>query len=470
MEIRDDGISAVLLRSSISAVKVAAKETGSIDADLSTDERARAAGEFLRGFLKKNSASSAPVFVGIPTHWAVYRYVDVPSVVKENLRETLGYEMEKHVPFASEDTWYDYRVLREDPDSGTIRLILTALRKENMLPYFDIHGGVGRAAFGLETASTALVNYYLDISGYKPVRPCALMFLRGGRLEIQILEGGSLIFSRSLKLADDEELFSFLARELKVAREASGLADRELDAVSIGGPDLSPAVMRLREEGHVVEAADAAIKDNPIEPDMIPAYGLALRGIRKVPVETNLLPQELRRKASKVGLYMMYALAGLVLLGAFGWGTGHIVGQRAEIKRLNLELKTLAAEAEVVQKLKNDVLSLEARIKYLAEFKNRRGAVLEMLRELTERIPKSAWISNMTFSDKGIEIEGYADSASELIPLLDTSPMFKDVGFLSSITKAQGKERFRIGLKQFVPADGPKARQPSAGSRKGAAG
>ena len=52
------------------------------------------------------------------------------------------------------------------------------------------------------------------------------------------------------------------------------------------------------------------------------------------------------------------------------------------------------------------------------------------------------------FSDKGVQIEGDAESASELIPLLEISPLFKDVAFLSSITKSKdGKERFRIGLK-----------------------
>ena len=126
----------------------------------------------------------------------------------------------------------------------------------------------------------------------------------------------------------------------------------------------------------------------------------------------------------------------------------------------------------MVQKIRDEASSLEARLAYLEDFRTKRGSVIELLRELTERIPKSAWISNMTISDKGVEIEGYADSASELIPLLDTSPMFKDVGFLSSITKSrEGKERFRIGLKQSAPArdasQGDKAKGPSPGKKKG---
>ena len=75
-------------------------------------------------------------------------------------------------------------------------------------------------------------------------------------------------------------------------------------------------------------------------------------------------------------------------------------------------------------------------------------SVLEVLRDLSERIPDSAWLKGFTFSDKGVRLEGEADSASELIPLLDSSPVLRDVVFLSTITKTrEGKDRFRIGLK-----------------------
>jgi general secretion pathway protein L len=73
---------------------------------------------------------------------------------------------------------------------------------------------------------------------------------------------------------------------------------------------------------------------------------------------------------------------------------------------------------------------------------------LNILKDLSRRIPEGAWVRKFDFSDKGVQIEGHADSASELIPLLETSPLFKDVAFLSPITKSKdGKERFRIGLK-----------------------
>lgn len=468
LEIRNDGLYAVLIKASIGAVKIAAKETRSLDPGLGTEEKARIADEFLRGFLKKNRASSAPVFVAVPTEWAVYRYVEMPSVVKENLRESLLYELEKHVPFSPEDVWYDYGVIKEDNEAGIIRIHLTALRKEALTPFFGFQGGPRKAIFGLETTSSALTNYLLWFRGQKADRPSVFFYLRKDILEIQIMDGATLLFARSVS-SIDENPYGVLARELKIAREASGVSDRELDAFFLGDKDMAEALKRLKEEGEVADIKGAA--DPAIDIELAPAYGLAMRGVKKALPEFNLLPKEMRKKASKAGLYSMYGLLLLLLLSGAAWGGGYIVTRRAELKRINLELKGLAAEAAMVQKIRDEVSSLEARLLYLEDLRARRGSVVELLRELTERIPKSAWISNMSISDKGVEIEGYADSASELIPLLDKSPMFKDVGFLSSITKSRdGKERFRIGLKQAAPGQDTKqdekAEKPASGKKK----
>ena len=52
------------------------------------------------------------------------------------------------------------------------------------------------------------------------------------------------------------------------------------------------------------------------------------------------------------------------------------------------------------------------------------------------------------YTQKKLEIEGQADSASGLITLLEDSPLFNDVAFQSAITKTkEGKERFNIVMK-----------------------
>jgi general secretion pathway protein L len=67
-------------------------------------------------------------------------------------------------------------------------------------------------------------------------------------------------------------------------------------------------------------------------------------------------------------------------------------------------------------------------------------------------LPSTVWVWNFKYNGKEIEISGFADSASDLIPLLDKSPLFEKVEFLAPITKertmkgseVKEKERFKI--------------------------
>jgi general secretion pathway protein L len=72
----------------------------------------------------------------------------------------------------------------------------------------------------------------------------------------------------------------------------------------------------------------------------------------------------------------------------------------------------------------------------------------QVLNELSRIIPPTSWINSFSFKmDKGIRISGESDTASDLIPLLEASDLFKNAVFLSAITKnSTGKEAFLIGF------------------------
>ena len=75
----------------------------------------------------------------------------------------------------------------------------------------------------------------------------------------------------------------------------------------------------------------------------------------------------------------------------------------------------------------------------------RRVSKLEVLKELSVLIPEDAWLDKTLITNETIEINGYAESASFLIGILEDSPLFENVIFPSTITKRGGqKERFRI--------------------------
>ena len=76
-------------------------------------------------------------------------------------------------------------------------------------------------------------------------------------------------------------------------------------------------------------------------------------------------------------------------------------------------------------------------------------------------MPGTVWIWNLKYGNREVEINGFAESASDLIPLLDKSPLFERVEFGGQTTRerigrgprsAQGlpdkeMERFKIKMR-----------------------
>ena len=58
------------------------------------------------------------------------RTVELPAAASENLREVLGFEMDRHTPFKAEDVYLDHRVLGQDGQRKrmTIELLVVPRR------------------------------------------------------------------------------------------------------------------------------------------------------------------------------------------------------------------------------------------------------------------------------------------------------------------------------------------------------
>jgi Tfp pilus assembly protein PilN len=60
---------------------------------------------------------------------------------------------------------------------------------------------------------------------------------------------------------------------------------------------------------------------------------------------------------------------------------------------------------------------------------------IEILKELAQLLPGTVWIWNLKYGNREVEINGFAESASDLIPLLDKSLLFERVEFVSPTTR-----------------------------------
>ncbi len=162
----------------------------------------------------------------------------------------------------------------------------------------------------------------------------------------------------------------------------------------------------------------------------------------------NLLPADLRpasvplwNKGNRNLLAGLLLLLGAAVMLPAYWQNKRIEHLETEIAAISAE----AAEAGVKQRLL--VAHLEGQ-EILASKKNQQSTKIETIRELTELLPSTTWVSKLVVDDEDISLQGESDKSSGLIGILEQSNSFKRVAFASPVTRnaATNMERYEIRM------------------------
>ena len=165
--------------------------------------------------------------------------------------------------------------------------------------------------------------------------------------------------------------------------------------------------------------------------------------------EWNLLPAARRPAAMRLFSGRTRSLAGAAL--ALVLAVLYVPPLTQTWRLSNLEEKVFALRAQATQAraLREEYQALLARPRFLAAALDARVPVIDILNELTLRLPNNTWISQLALRGDRIELQGESDAAGAIIELLDQSGYFTDVQFSSATTKstATNKDRFHVSAR-----------------------
>jgi len=69
---------------------------------------------------------------------------------------------------------------------------------------------------------------------------------------------------------------------------------------------------------------------------------------------------------------------------------------------------------------------------------------LPVLAELSRTLPGNTWLTNLKLVKNSLEISGYSETASQLVPIMEKSAYFKETGFVGTILREKEGEKFTI--------------------------
>ena len=176
------------------------------------------------------------VAVSVSGKSVVVRYISMPRMSEEELRSSLKYEAEKHIPFELEEVALDCAMLdpgsaEADQPGDEMQILLVAARKETL----DDLLGVVRAA-GLLPVAVDVDGFALGSAFELTVSPSgdgkaldgvtALIDVGGSKTSINILEDGVSSFSREIYLAG-KDFTESISRRMGVSPEEGDRIKRE---------------------------------------------------------------------------------------------------------------------------------------------------------------------------------------------------------------------------------------------------
>jgi len=254
------------------------------------------------------------------------------------------------------------------------------------------------------------------------------------------------VLSRTLRLplAVEPDLRSLV--ELELDRWTPFTPNDVYFDVAVATRDLAARVLTCR---------FALIKRQDVDPilDALRSLGRPIQAIHTDPpfeIALNLLPPALRPKGDLRARQRTVLVVGAAV--ALFLATLYVPLLRHEslLSDWQRQVAVQRDAASAAQNLLTQKTALEQRAQFVAERRAQRRALIETLKELTERLPDAAWVNRLMAQGEDVQLFGEAESATALVPLLESSDRFQQVEFRSPTTRndTTDKDRFHIGLHQ----------------------
>lgn len=394
-------------------------------------------------------AARADVTLSIPKAWVIIKTAEFPSTVKENLANVLSYELDRLTPFNSEDALYDFRILKEE--AGKLILLVMAAKADLIKQYIDAlrERGTNVSRISVNLSGMGTLCRYID-------RETDSIFVEINENEYEgaLFLDGSItgILTGSFSTESEKSKADTISGEIQSLLDAAKKQDRSPQIVLLL-KDTNPSfkeLLKLQINLPVKILNETDIKLRPPGPQKGVTY-TATGGV----VE-SLWPKATGLDLLKKGRYdkqkTPFALTVVLILTILVLGILYMVAPlRIEKKRqeeIDRQIMLRKEDVKKVEVLKKEIENLNNEVSTIDNFKGNKPMVLNVLRELTTTLPQSTWLTRMRITETTADIEGYASSATGILPKLEASKYFRKAEFASPTFRdaRQNADRFIIKM------------------------
>jgi general secretion pathway protein L len=426
------------------------------------ESRERTLRQAIVSLLPHFNARRDSLYLCVPQEQAIVLTLFLPQAAEANLKQVIEYEIERQLPFRREDIFYDILPMGKRGDKIGVHLF--AIPKSQLAGVLDVLDSFGIRPRGVETTVTALANYLLYCKGAIS-GPTAVVGGHDQGWEMIGVQNSANGWPATPRL-----LFSHW---LPPPRWAQGAARELLQECLSYSPDLygwgevdelfRSAADEARKYEDLVAIGNQRLKGGMEISDshFLPAIGAALQGVREAAFSTNFIRREgIDDQKWKAFSRLNAMLAVILVLALIAWGVSYPIKDELRLRQLQRENQKLQPSVDALRREESQLEKLRKELGILSDLQERKGEVLRVLDELTKIVPANAYLSNFRYRDRSLEVQGNAENASALIPLLERSPLFENVGFNAPSNRGRdNRETFSLKANVEKPKE-EKAAKP----------
>jgi general secretion pathway protein L len=446
LSLADDSFSIAVGRRIFSSVKIShargyISETGSFP----TPETVASTVSLEKGPLKFGRAS---VCLALPKPWTTVSISEFPASIKENAADAIRFEIDRITPFSPVDALYDFKILGES--GGKLSVLVVAARADLIMPYINAlkeKGIVVSCVTTHLTAAAALYAHALEETDFITVNEGAEAYEGAG------YHAGfpSDIFSISSEKGA-EALEQYLSDRIGLQEENSAGQPGRLSIMVTSEGDTAALVEILkRHEGTAIITAEEAVKRAypKLSEDghRAAAVGCLLEHVSAGNRGLNLLSRGIR-PLKRTPLLLSTILIIAIIAAGIAYTYAPLSLERKKTTAIDAQIKAKKDEVRKVEALRKEIGVVTDELASIAAFREKRIPALNVIKEITTRLPTNAWLTRLRISETAIELDGYAGSATELLPKFESSKYFSKVELTSTIfrDKRLNADRFSIKM------------------------
>ncbi len=419
--------------------------------DLESSELHSAVQQFVRG----NGFNRENVILGLPRESVIVHSVELPLEVEENLDQVVEFQAAKLDPSEEESSYYDYVVLERNEKERSVLLQIVMVPKETIDSVLQLFRELSLYPVAVRFSTLGLQQLFkVHEAGFGSV-PSLILHLEPDSVEIVLANGARQCLPHKRELEQDEaltlelilaEVDAFVSR-LPVRVEA---CRQVYLSGSLAAEFLEPLAERFGDGELLVRGLkikESAGSETP--PGVLHAMGLAVSGLhRSSYARFNLIPRDKQLVGQRASLVPSLVLAGLFAAMLLLWSLSGFVQQRRMLEALEVEVQKLEPQVEEALQTRELWEGSLAKAEELHAMMSGRQRVLQVLSELTEKVPEDSYLQNLIIQGNKVTLTGYSQaSAASLLPVLVDSDLIVNAeSRYITQERTTGNEKFNFEL------------------------